>query len=304
MIGCLLLAAALHGAPQERYEETLYPSWRQSFEISRIIHQEKSDFWDLVIFENPIFGKVLGIDGTIQLTQGDERCYHEMVAHVPLLTHEHPTSVLIIGGGDGGLLREVLRHETVKKVVLVELDNRVMDIMKQFMPEIPGASFEDPRVEIVIQDGSKYIQETDQRFDVIFCDSTDPVGPAKVLFSSEFYGDCKAHLNKDGIFVIQNGVPFLQDDELKMTYRNRRPHFKYVGYYVFSFATYSGGFTALGWASDHKYNVSKKTLEKRLAKIKGPMKYYTPAIHKASFTLPQYMLDMIAEAKKQPVQKK
>jgi len=295
MLRWLFLAAAIGGAAQERYVETLYPTWGQSFAMTHVIHREKSDFWDLVIFENPIFGKVLAIDGTIQLTENDECSYHEMMAHVPLLTHDNPTSVLIIGGGDGGLLREVLRHETVKKVVLVELDNRVMEITKKFMPKVPGSSFEDPRLELIIQDGSKYIKEQGPNFDVIFCDSTDPIGPARVLFSSEFYGDCKARLHRGGILVIQNGVPFLQKDELQMTYRNRKPHFKSIGYYLLAFPTYAGGFTALGWASDRKYTVSSKTLQARLARVKGTMKYYTPEIHKASFCLPQYMLDALTE---------
>ena len=289
----LLLATALNCSAQEQYLETLYPAWGQSFEVKQIIHREKSPFWDLVVFDNPMFGKVLAIDGTIQFTELDEQLYHEMMAHVPLLTHENPSSVLIIGGGDGGLLREILRHETVKKVVLVELDNQVMEITKRFIPNVPKNSFEDPRVEVVIQDGSKYVKESDQNFDIIFCDSTDPIGPAQVLFSSEFYEDCKKRLNPKGIFIVQNGVPFLQDDELKLTYRNRLPYFKHVGYYVFACATYTGGFTALGWASDEKYRVSQKTLKARLKKIKGTMKYYTPAIHKASFSLPQYMLDSI-----------
>jgi spermidine synthase len=291
----LLIATA--AVAQERYTETLYPAWGQSFEMSEIIHQEKSNFWDLVIFKNPIFGKVLAIDGTIQLTEKDEKSYHEMMAHVPLLTHDRPESVLIIGGGDGGLLREVLRHNTVKQVTLVELDNQVMELSAKFLPEICQNAFQDPRVEIVIQDGSEYVKKTTKTFDVIFCDSTDPIGPARVLFSSEFYGNCKAHLKSDGIFVIQNGVPFLQEDEFQLTYRNRRPHFKQVGYYLFAFPTYAGGFTALGWASDHKYSVSKKTLKKRLSNIQGKMHYYTPDIHKASFCLPKYMLDAIPKRK-------
>lgn len=297
MIKFLFLAAALSGSAQQRYEETLYPAWGQSFEMEKVIHREKSDFWDLVIFENPIFGKVLAIDGAIQLTENDEYSYHEMMAHVPLLTHDNPSTILIIGGGDGGLLTQVLRHDRVKKVVLVELDNQVMEITKKFMPNVPKTSFEDPRVEVIFQDGSKYVKEKGPNFDVILCDSTDPVGPAKVLFTSEFYGDCKARLNPNGIFIIQNGVPFLQENELQMTYKNRAPHFKNVGYYLFAFPTYSGGFTALGWASDKNYRVSKKTLNSRLSQVKGPMKYYTADIHKASFNLPQYILNMIEEAK-------
>jgi spermidine synthase len=210
-----LLAASLFAS--EQCTETLYSSWGQSFEVHSIVYKEKSDWWDIMIFENPIFGRVLVMDGTVQLTEKDERIYHEMMAHVPLLTHDNPKSVLIIGGGDGGVLREVLRHQTVERVVLVEIDERVIDLSKKYLPFLAKGAFVDPRTTIVIQDGCKYVKETTERFDVILSDTTDPIGAGAALFTEEFYGDCKAILNEGGILINQNGVPFLQPEELALT---------------------------------------------------------------------------------------
>ncbi|HSX26075.1 MAG TPA: polyamine aminopropyltransferase [Chlamydiales bacterium] len=286
----LLLSATLYA---DRYLETLYPEWGQSFEMKTIIHQEKSDFWELSIFENPLCGRVLAIDGIIQTTEADEAIYHEMMAHVPLLAHGHAKSILIIGGGDGGLLREVLRHTTVQKAIVVEIDPSVIELSKKYLPSLSQGAFSDPRAQIVIQDAAKYIKETKDTFDVILCDSTDPTGPGKVLFTTEFYGDCKKKLKSKGIFVNQNGVPFFQKSELKLTQENRAPHYKNVRFYLAPVPTYVGGFLALGWASDTLYKVSEKTLQKRMKNVRGKMKYYTPAIHKAAFVLPQYVLDAL-----------
>ena len=287
----LVLAAASLSA--ERYQETLYPEWGQSFEIGKMIHQEKSEYWDLAIFENPLFGRVFAIDGVIQTTEKDEAFYHEIMSHVPLMAHENPVSVLIIGAGDGGVLREVLRHETVQKAVMVEIDPAVIELSKKHLPEWSNGAFDDPRAKIVIQDASKFVKETEEMFDVIICDSNDPEGPAKVLFSPEFYGDCKKRLNPKGIFVNQNGVPLLQEKELQLTLENRKPHFKYVTYYVAPVPTYVGGYMALGWASDTFYKPSERKLAARMEKVRGKLRYYTPAVHKASFALPQYVLDAL-----------
>ena len=276
----------------ERYVESLYSPYGQSFEISSVIYQEKSDWWDLMIFENPRFGKVLVMDGTVQMTEADEPIYHEMMAHVPLLAHPDPKSVLIVGGGEGGVLREVLRHSTVEKVVLVEIDAKVIDLSKTYFPSLSQGAFEDPRVTVVIQDACIYIKEASETFDVILCDSTDPIGPGKVLFTKEFYGYCKARLNPDGIFVNQNGVPFLQPEEIALTMKNRAPHFAFVTYYMVPVPTYIGGAMALGWASDKKYRPALGKLNERLKKVKGKMKYYTPHVHKAAFALPQFVLDV------------
>ncbi len=286
MLASFLLASLLVSG----YQETLYPDWKQTFTVENVIHQEKSDFWDLIIFDNAQFGRVLAMDGIIQLTEKDEFIYHEMMAHVPLLAHKDPKSVLIIGGGDGGLLREVLRHESLEKIIQVEIDPRVIELSKKYLPTLSQGAFESPRVQTIIQDAAQYVKETNETFDVIFCDSNDPEGAAKALFTSEFYGNCKRVLNANGIFVNQNGVPFVQKSELKLTEENRKPHFKYVQFFVAPIPTYVGGFMAFGWASDKKYRVAEATLQEKLAQIKGKMRYYTPAIHRAAFALPQYIL--------------
>lgn len=287
MLGSLLIA----GAIITNFQETLYDDWRQTFSIEELIYQEKTDYWDLSIFENKLFGRVLALDGIIQLTEKDEYAYHEMLVHVPLLAHPNPKSVLIIGGGDGGILREVLRHKNLETIIEVEIDPTVIELSKKYFPTVSNGAYENPRAKLVIQDAAKFVKETEETFDVIIVDSNDPEGPAKVLFSSEFYGDCKKILNAGGILVNQNGVPFLQKSELQLTAENRKPHFKNVTFYVTSVPTYTGGLMALGWASDKKYKVSEKTLEERLENVDGKMRYYTPAIHKACFALPQFMLD-------------
>jgi spermidine synthase len=293
-IASLSLIATSLIAEQPRFLETLYDSWGQSLGISEEIVRHKSNEQDLVLFQNPMFGRVLALDGVIQLTEADEAIYHEMMVHVPLLSHDHPKSVLVIGGGDGGSLREIVKHPQIERIVLVDIDEAVITFSKKYLPKLSNQAFEDPRITIVIADGAKFVAECKDTFDVIICDSTDPIGPGEVLFTSEFYGDCKKLLNKNGIFVNQNGVPFLQQEELTKTLNNRKPHFKNVGFYTATVPTYVGGPMAFGWASDKKYRVTESVLQQRIEKLRTKdFFYYTPAIHKASFVLPNYMLKVI-----------
>lgn len=294
MIPLLLISLSLFA--EERYLETLYPEWGQSFEISKMIDEQTSEYWDLKIFENPLFGKVLAIDGTIQTTEADEAVYHEMMAHVPLLTHPCPETVLIIGGGDGGLLREVLRHPQIKQAVLVEIDEKIIEISKRYLPTLCQNAFEDPRTQVVIQDGCEYVKNTPNKFDVILCDSTDPIGSGQVLFTEEFYGDCKRCLNPGGIFVNQNGVPFLQPDEITLTFKNRSPHFRDVTYYIASIPSYAGGLMAFGWASDADYEIFPHQIEERLSQIKGTMHYYNSSVHIGSFLLPEFIIRQVRKS--------
>ncbi len=289
----LILTAAMH-LHADWAEETLYPFWQQRLSIDQKIVEEKTDQQHLIIFENAFFGRVLALDGVIQITEADEFVYQEMLTHVPLLAHENPKRILIIGGGDGGILKEVLRHNTIEKVTLVEIDGSVVERSKKYLPALSKGAFEDPRLELLIQDGVVYVGTTDEKYDVIICDSTDPVGPGAVLFTESFYGQCKRILNEKGIFVNQNGVPFLQKDEFVSTLKNRSKHFKDVGFYLAAVPTYVGGFMALGWASDHDYRgLSEEVLKQRLTRVTGPMKYYNPGIHKAAFCLPQFMVNLM-----------
>jgi len=240
----LLLTAAAH-LHAEWANETLYSFWQQRIHIDQKLIDEKTDQQHLILFKNNFFGRVLLLDGVVQTTEADEFVYHEMLTHVPLLAHENPKRVLIIGGGDGGILREVLRHNTIEKVTLVEIDGAVVERSKKYLPTLSNGAFDDHRLELRIEDGVAYVEKTDEKYDVIICDSTDPLGPGAVLFTESFYGQCKRILNEKGIFVNQNGVPFLQGEEVINTLERRSKHFKDVGFYVASVPTYIGGFMSL-----------------------------------------------------------
>jgi len=282
--------------PADWFEEKLYPDIRQGFAIAKILHRERTEHQDLIIFENPVYGRVLALDAIVQVTTGDEFVYHEMMAHVPILAHGAARRVLIVGGGDGGILREALRHRALERVTLVEIDRAVVDLCLEWMPSIPGKAFRDRRTELVIADGARYVAETDERFDVVIIDSTDPVGPGEVLFTEAFYRGCRRVLTPGGILVNQNGVPFLQRDEAPMTLRRRRrAGFHDVGFYVAAVPSYYGGLMALGWASDdrRKREIAPATLARRFAAAKLRTKYYTPELHRAAFALPAFIGDQL-----------
>lgn len=279
----------------EWYKETLYTDVSQSFKVGEIIHRVQTEHQDLVIFENKVMGRILALDGVIQTTERDEFFYHEMMGHVPIIAHGSATRVLIIGGGDGGLLEEVLKHRSVERVVMVEIDPFVINLSKEYLPSIPGKAFDDPRAEIVITDGAKYVAETAERFDVIMVDSTDPQGPGEVLFTSEFYGNCKRCMKPGGIMVTQNGVPFFQPAELSTTYGRLKPLYPDVGFYVVPVPTYYGGFMTLSWASlDAKHRrTSADEIERRCKAAKLDTKYHNAAVHQACFALPNYVAGLM-----------
>jgi spermidine synthase len=283
-------------ADMDTFSETLYPHWGQKFTVSRIILQEKNDVQDLVLFENEEFGKVLALDGIIQTTEKDEFFYHEMITHVPLLAHGNAQNVLIVGGGDGGVLREVLKHKSVKSATLVEIDDRVIDLSKEHLPNHSQGAFSDPRTRIVIQDAFEFLGMTREKFDVIICDTTDPIGPGAVLFTAEFYARCKKALNLNGILVTQNGVPFMQTEEIQNTHEHLSKIFNDATFYVVPVPTYVGGFMTLGWASDNKNlrSLNTKIIEQRLNRdVTGDLKYYTASIQSACFVLPKYIEDAL-----------
>lgn len=292
----LLLPIALF-CSEPRYAETLYDAWGQTFQVEEVLFEMKTDEQHLIIFENPLFGRVLALDGIIQVTEKDEFIYHEMLTHVPIFAHGNVRSVLIIGGGDGGMLREVLRHPGLK-ATLVEIDQAVIDMSKQYLPSISRGAFDNPRVNTVIADGAEFVKNTEEKYDLIICDSTDPIGPGEVLFTSEFYRNCCRSLASGGIFVTQNGVPFLQEDELVNSARLLNEYFEDVSFYTAVIPTYVGGFMTFGWATNDKNHrmISQEVLEERIKAFDGSFKYYTPAVHKAAFALPQFIGDKIERA--------
>ena len=261
--------------------------YAQRFKVTRELYREKTEFQDLVIFENPAFGRVMALDGVIQTTEKDEHFYHEMMVHVAVLAHGSAKNVLIIGGGDGGILRETLKHPNVNPT-MVELDRSVVDMSKKYMPSLSDGAFDDPRTELIITDGIKFMADTDRSFDVIIVDSTDPIGPGEVLFTDAFYRDCHRCLSDGGVLVTQNGVPSFQPDEITTTYQRLNPIFKDVRFIVVPVPTYVGGFMTLGWASDNAGLKDKKVEATSLA-----CRYYNADIHKACFALPEYIRELM-----------
>ncbi|MBP0049021.1 polyamine aminopropyltransferase [Marinobacterium sp. AK62] len=280
------------------YLERLYDGYGQSFTLDEVLFEHRTEHQELIIFRNRDFGTVMALDGIIQTTERDEFVYHEMMTHVPILAHGSARRVLIIGGGDGGILREVLRHSSVEHVTQVEIDQAVIDMCKQYLPNHSAGAFDDPRANIVIADGVDFVSECQDTFDVVISDCTDPIGPGEVLFSSRFYEGVKRCLNPGGVFVAQNGVPFMQQDEVVTTRRRLSPYFADQSFYNAAVPTYVGGVMTFAWASDNAElrQLDADTLKARFAASGITTRYYTPALHAASFALPQYVLNALENA--------
>jgi spermidine synthase len=281
--------------------ETLYPDWGQRFLVKRELARVKSEFQDIVIFESFSHGRVMVLDGAIQITEADEFVYQEMLTHVPLLAHGAAETVLIIGAGDGGVLKRVLQHRNVKRAVMVEIDGEVIRLSKEFLPGIAGEAWNDPRAEVIVGDGIDYVRRAaDGSFDAIIVDSTDPIGVGEVLFTDEFYANCARILTPRGLVVNQCGVPAMQADELRETSLRRAKFFPHVTAYVAAVPTYVGGLMTLGWSAKDASLVSVPTDEIRrraeAAGILGGTKYWTPEIHTGAFNLPPYISEPLPPA--------
>lgn len=278
-----------------RYQETLYSEWGQNFEQGKTLFEAATDHQQLVIFENPRFGRVMALDGVIQTTEADEFVYHEMMVHVPMNTHPCPKRVLIIGGGDGGILREVLKHPSVESVTQVEIDRAVVDMCIEYFPKHSDGAFDDSRLNLVIDDGAAFIANNQEQFDVIITDSTDPIGPGEVLFESAFYRGCANALTDNGILVTQNGVPYMQGDEVTNTYRRWKSYFRTRSFYLTPVPTYAGGAMAMGFAS--KSLITKPSVDDLSARsnVLVDLKYYTPEVHHGAFGLPRFVQDLMVD---------
>jgi spermidine synthase len=290
--------------PEERepsmkdYLETLYDGYGQRFRMDELLHEVRTEHQQLVIFKNARMGRVMALDGVIQTTEADEFIYHEMLTHVPLLAHGQARRVLIIGGGDGGILREVAKHKSVEHITMVEIDKAVVDMCKTYLPNHSNGAFDDPRLNLVIDDGMHFVANTTERFDVIISDSTDPIGPGEVLFSENFYQACHRCLNEGGILVTQNGTPFMQLDEVKTTASRVNGLFTDWHFYQAAVPTYIGGSMTFAWGSrdDRKRFLSADILRERFAASGIVTRYYNPDVHAGAFALPQYVLSAIGKA--------
>jgi len=255
----------------------------------------------MAVFENPSLDKVLIIDDRIQLTSRDEAAYHEMFVHVPVIAHGAVKKVLIIGGGDGATLRETLKHSEIS-VTLVDIDAVVIEFSKKYLPTLHKGSFDNPRARVIIDDGVKFVRETEELFDVILIDSTDPEedGPSSVLYSESFYASCKSKLTPGGIMVTQNGHPQWEAYPI-IALSHLCACFGHVTTYNISVPTYLGGIQTFGWGCDDatKATQAVEVLKKRWVETQiTDVSVYSPSFHMASFYGPLWLDKMTEEAHK------
>jgi spermidine synthase len=281
------------------FDERLYDDVRFSFRAEEVLVEEAGPPQELALITNERFGRVLLLDGITQITEADEFVYSEMMAHVPIVAHGSVRRVLIIGGGDGAIAQEVLSHREVERCTLVDIDPAVVEFSRQHLAAIHQGVFDDPRFELHIGDGAAYVEDGEDRFDVIIVDSTDPIGPGAVLFTRQFYAGCHRSLTPGGVLVTQNGVPFLQADELASSVGHFASIFADAGCYLAPVPTYVGGHLAMGWATDDpgKRRLGVTELAARWQQADVTTRYYTPEVHAAAFALPRFVADVVDTAR-------
>lgn len=259
-----------------------------SCRVKRTIYSEKTPFQELAVIDTVQFGRMLVLDDVIQTTVLDEFVYHEMISHVALNTHAAPKKVLIVGGGDGGVVRETVKHHSIEKVVHCEIDGAVVEASRKYLPEI-SCALDHPKVEIVVDDGIKHVKENKNTYDIIIIDSTDPVGPAEGLFSVSFYRDVFEALNDEGIFVAQTESPFFNRDLIPRLFKDISGIFPVTRLFLANVPTYPGGLWTFTMGSK-KYD----PLDVDISKIPElSTRYYSPAIHRTCFVLPPFVRELL-----------
>lgn len=257
-----------------------------SFRIEKILFSDRSPFQHVCVVETKALGRLLLNDGMTMVSEKDEFVYHEMIAHVPLFAHPHPKKALVIGGGDGGTVREVLRHKSMEKCVMVEIDEMVVRACKEHLPTV-SCALTDPRLDLRIDDGVKYMAESTEKFDVILIDSTDPIGPAAPLFGEEFYRNVDARLAPGGIVVSQAESVFFGQELQESLVQILKRVFPQVALYNYNNLTYPGGLWSFSFAS-HNTPTIPANLEKKVQESQLSFRYYNASIHKAAFCLPTF----------------
>jgi len=263
--------------------------------IKKKVYSKKSEFQDILICDSFAYGRMLLLDGLTQVTEADEFIYHEMIVHVPLIIHKNPRKILIIGGGDGGALKQSLLHKSAE-ITVVEIDKEVPFLCQKYLPKICGQVFKNKRAKIIIGDGFKFIKECKQAFDIIIVDSCDPIGPAKKLFSQEFYQNVFQALKDDGLAVYQSGSLFAQCQEIKQIFFRNKKFFPFVNIYLLDVPSYGEGAYVFTLASKkiNPLKVSLNQIRNKFNKISGKTKYYNPEVHLASFVLPQFIKEHLS----------
>ncbi|MEW6448880.1 MAG: polyamine aminopropyltransferase [Bacillota bacterium] len=273
------------------YTENQNNHLRLSCKVNQTLHVEQTPFQHLAVLDAPGFGRILVLDGIVQTTVWDEYIYHEMIANVPLNTHPNPKRVLIIGGGDGGTAREVVRHPKVESAVMVEIDERVVAAARKYLPEL-SCELDNPKLDLRFTDGIRHVEECVNEYDVIIIDSTDPVGPAIGLFSKEFYQMVFRALKDDGLFVAQTESPLFNGDLIARIYGDIRNIFTIARTYLACIPSYPGGLWSFTMGSK-KYDPAA-VQEDDVPPLK--YRYYNAGIHRASLVLPQFLKELIGQA--------
>ncbi|KAI9026175.1 Spermine/spermidine synthase-domain-containing protein [Hyaloraphidium curvatum] len=276
--------------------ETMWPGQAMTLQVKEVLHHEKSLFQDVLVFQSTNYGNVLVLDGVIQVTERDEFAYQEMIAHVPLMAHPNPKKVLVIGGGDGGVLREVVKHEGVESVTLCEIDEAVIRVSKKYLPSL-AVGYQHPKVDVVVEDGFKFLADKADTYDVIITDSSDPVGPAEVLFQEEFYQLIYKALKADGIFCNQGECIWLHMDLISAVLSSSRKLYPVVDYAIASVPTYPCGLMGFFICSKAAgRNVRKPSRKFDKAKEDAELKYYNSDVHEAAFRLPTFARSALEKA--------
>jgi len=262
----------------------LWPGQCMSIKVQEMLFQGKSDYQDVMVFKSTDHGNVLVLDGVIQATERDEFAYQEMLAHLPLYSHPNPKKVLVIGGGDGGVLREIAKHKCVEEIHICEIDRMVIDVSKKYLPNM-GKGFDDPRVRLNVGDGAAYMSERKNEFDIILVDSSDPVGPAQSLFEKPFYEFMKNALRPGGIVCTQAECPWLHLELIKNLMEFSAQIFVRAEYAYTTIPTYPSGQIGflLGTTTADSCKIPKRQVEDGTE-----MHYYNSELHSASFVLPQF----------------
>lgn len=273
------------------FTEKQTPATGITCKVVRSLLEEQTPFQHMAILETEQFGRMLVLDGMVQTTEVDEFVYHEMIAHVALSTHPNPRRVAVIGGGDGGTIREVMRHPAVERAVLIEIDGRVVDACREYLPTISGA-LNDERVQVIVGDGVQHIRDAKGEYDVVLIDSTEPVGSAVGLFSPQFYVDVRNALREDGIMVAQTESPFFNQDLIRRTQAGISAAFPVTRLYLAAVPTYPSGLWSftVGSLRHDPLAVAQENIT-----VSGT-RYYSPALHFAAFQLPPFVQQLVQES--------
>ena len=275
------------------FSENHTPNVKISIRVDRQLYSGKSEFQRIDVFDSPEFGRFLTLDGYMMLTEKDEFIYHEMITHVPMAVHPLVKKVLVIGAGDGGVIRELTRYPEIEHIDMVEIDPLVVEVCRKYLPKT-ACRLDDPRLSIHYEDGLKYVRFKENEYDLIIVDSTDPFGPGEGLFTREFYGNCYKALKSDGIMVNQHESPFYPEDATACQRAHKRivESFPVSRVYQAHIPTYPSGHWLFGFASK-KYHPLKDLREDEWKQRKLKCRYYTTTLHKGAFYLPAYVEELL-----------